>query len=463
MVRKELVFGILLVFSLSFVSALGLGINSENVVDTVINDGGEPAVVDFNIFNGGSGGDFEIFIFEKFIVEPSEFSLGEDKSVKLRVKFTPEGSSLEEVGSVRFPVFFREKGGSDTVEEEIFIKLVDFDGAFSFKAENVNPEADSLTLTFFNLENINYDKIDLVFSSSFFKDREASISLGRNEKKIFAIPISKADFKQLVSGNYFISAEYTVDGITSVIEAPVKLLESSGISVSEDSSGLIIDTKTINKHNEGNIPTIADVVVVKNIISRLFTTFSTEPQRVERAGFSVEYFWQKELQPDETLSVKVTTNWIFPLLILISIVAILYLFNLYMATNVVVRKKVSFVRTRGGEFALKVTLKVKAKKFVEKVVLYDRLPAMAHLYNRYGDSPEDFNKVSGRLQWDVGHLGDGEERVFSYVLYSKMKIIGKFELPSAVAMYEMMGKLHEAKSNRSFFINEPREIREDEE
>ena len=458
-----MVFGLLLVISLSFVSALGLGVNSENVVDTVINDGGESAIVDFNIFNGGAGGDFEIFIFEKFVVEPSEFSLGEDKSVKLRVKFTPEGSSLEEVGSVRFPVLFREKGGSETVEEEVFIKLVNFDEAFSFKAENVNPEADSLTLTFFNLENIDYEKIDLVFSSDFFDDREASVSLGANEKKIFAVPISKADFKQLVSGTYFITAKYSVEGRKGEIEAPVKLLESSGIIVSEESSGFIVDVKTINKYNEGNIPTIADVVVRKNIISRLFTGFSVEPQRVERDGVGIDYFWQQELGPDETLSIRVTTNWIFPLLILALVIGVLYLFSLYTMTNVVVRKKVSFVRTRGGEFALKVTLKAKAKKFVDKVVLYDRLPAMAHLYNKYGDSPEDFNKVSGRLQWDVGHLGEGEERVFSYVLYSKMKIIGKFELPSATAMYEMEGKLHEAKSNRSFFINEPREIREDEE
>ena len=225
--------------------------------------------------------------------------------------------------------------------------------------------------------------------------------------------------------------------------------------ISEETKGFIIHSKSVDKYNEGNIPTIADVAIRKNIISRLFTTFSVEPLRVERQGIYVDYFWQKELQPDETLSVKVTTNWIFPLLILIGIILILYLFNLYNTTNVVVRKNVSFVRTKGGEFALKVNLRLKAKKFVDKVTLIDRLPAMAQLYEKFGNSPSKVNKVSGRLEWDVGHLGEGEERFFSYVIYSKTKIVGKFELPSATLVYELDDKLHEIRSNRAFFINEP--------
>lgn len=446
---------------LSSISALSLDINSEAVVNTIINDGDKPVVFEFNILNKGASGNFEIFSFERFKIEPNEFSLGNGDSINLKVSFLPEGTMRENIGALKFPVIFKEKGSSDTFSYDLSIKLVNFDEAFDFKAENVNPSADSLTLTFYNVEDIYYDEVNLVFTSEFFEDRSAKVTLDPFEKEIFAIPISKNDFKKLVSGTYYIDAEYLIEGREGNIGAPVKLLESSGIIVTEDNGGIIVNTRTINKHNEGNIPTISDIVVKKNVISRLFTTFSVEPQRVERDGFSVNYFWQKELQPDETLSVKVITNWLFPLLILIGIIAIFYLFNMYTLQNVVVKKRVSFVNTKGGEFALKVTLKVKARKFANKVILYDRLPAMAHLYNKYGDSPENFNKVSGRLQWDIEHLGEGEERMFSYVLYSKMKVIGKFELPSATVMYETEGKLHEARSNRAFFINEPKEVVEE--
>ena len=461
MIKKELVLGLVLMLFVSFSSALSLEVSSDAISDTIINDAGDSAVFEFSIKNNGNYGKFEIFTFERFDLEPNEFSLLAGESTNLKVKFYPRDTLKENVGSLKVPVFFREVSGSETVQKDIFIELVDFDNAFDLKAENVNPEADALTLTFYNIEDISYSNIKLLFSSNFFKDRDAEISLGPFEKKVFSIPISKSDFKQLVSGTYSIRAKYTIDGRTSEIEAPVKLLENSGLSVTEENNGFIVNVKTINKHNEGNIPVVADIAVSKNIISRLFTSFSVDPQRVERDRFNVDYFWQKELGPDESLSVKVTTNWIFPLVILVFVIAILYLFNLYTSSNVIVQKKVSFVKTKGGEFALKVTLKVKARKFVQKLALYDRLPPMAQLYNQYGDSPKDFNKASGKLQWDIGYLGDGEERVFSYIIYSKMKVIGKFELPSATAMYEIDGKLHESRSNRAFFINEPSEIREE--
>jgi len=446
---------LVILISLPLISAINLDVNPIPVRDTIINDNKDPIIFEFEITNRGDSGNFEIFSFERFRIEPSDFFLAKGDSTTRIVKFFPEGSMQENVGALKVPIYFREGSGSETVQEDIFVKLVDFDDAFDLKAENINPESDSLTISFYNVEDISYGNIDVVFSSEFFKDYKVSLGLDSYGKKVFSIPINKEDFKKLVSGTYFIDATYTVDGRTGIVKSPVKLLEKSNLVISEETKGFIIHSKSVDKYNEGNIPTIADVAMRKNIISRLFTTFSVEPLRVERQGVYVDYFWQKELQPDESLSVKVTTNWIFPILILIGIILILYLFNLYTTTNVVVRKNVSFVRTKGGEFALKVNLRVKSKKFVDKVTLIDRLPAMAQLYEKFGNSPTKVNKVSGRLEWDLGHLGEGEERFFSYVIYSKTKIVGKFELPSATLVYESDGKLHEARSNRAFFINEP--------
>ena len=59
------------------------------------------------------------------------------------------------------------------------------------------------------------------------------------------------------------------------------------------------------------------------------------------------------------------------------------------------------------------------------------------------------------MKWHFEHLAAGEERQITYIFYSKLKIIGKFELPPATGVYEIMGRMHEAQSNRAFFINEP--------
>jgi len=178
---------------------------------------------------------------------------------------------------------------------------------------------------------------------------------------------------------------------------------------------------------------------------------------VERSGLYVNYIWQKELAPSESLKVAVTTNLIFPFLLLIGAGLIIYLYKIYVTSNLIVKKRINFVRTKGGEFALKVTLNVKARKFIEKVRIYDRLPAMSKLYEKFGTKPDKFNHATGIMEWHLDRLTEGEERLFTYVIYSKLKVIGKFELPSANGVYEYEGKIHETQSNRSFFINEPHE------
>ena len=45
-------------------------------------------------------------------------------------------------------------------------------------------------------------------------------------------------------------------------------------------------------------------------------------------------------------------------------------------------------------------------------------------------------------------------RVFTYIIYSKIGVVGKFELPEAKVIYEKGGKVKETTSNKSFYVNE---------
>lgn len=457
-----LIFGIFTLFlSLQVVSAIDFLVSSEPITTSIINDDGSLAVFDITITNNGDSGDFEIFTFERFEITPKEFSLDKDETRTIRLSFLPINSMKKNVGHVTTPYFFREKGVSENIENEVTIKLISFKEAFDVSIENVNPESDSVVLSFFNVEDLSYQGVNLIFSSPFFETKNVALDLNPYEKRDFTVPINKDELKKLVAGTYTVTTTYTIDGRTETIERPINILEKSGLIVSETSSGIIIRTNIIEKTNEGNIPTVANIDVKKNIISRLFTTFSLEPDRVERKGIYVEYAWQKELSPTESLEVKTTTNTIFPLLLLIAVIVIIYLFKVYVTTNLVIKKRVNFVRTKGGEFALKVTLNVSARKFMENVRIHDRLPAMSKLYENFGTKPDKFNHTSGIMDWNIPRLAEGEERIFTYVIYSKLRIVGKFELPSATGVYEVEGKVHETKSNRTFFINEPREVKEE--
>ena len=170
----------------------------------------------------------------------------------------------------------------------------------------------------------------------------------------------------------------------------------------------------------------------------------------------IKYTWVKErLNPAEAYIIKAKTNYVLPFLIIIAAVLALLGFKRFSETKVEVKKSVSHVRTKNNQFALKIQLSVKAKKDIENVTLIDRVPAMVKIYNKFGIvKPDKIDAASRRLHWNIGDLNAGEERLFNYIVYSKVGIVGKFILPNALAVFEKEGKIHETDSNKVFFMSD---------
>jgi len=69
--------------------------------------------------------------------------------------------------------------------------------------------------------------------------------------------------------------------------------------------------------------------------------------------------------------------------------------------NMNLRKKVTFVKAKGGEFALKVSLFVHAKKYIEKVQIIDRLPSLVKIYEKFGgETPTKVDEANKRIEWN---------------------------------------------------------------
>lgn len=458
--KSVLIFLIALLFVLPSISAIYITVASKPIVNTIMNNQDKPLIYEFIITNNGVSSNFEIYTYEKFKVEPNEFNLSDGETKTIQIEFYPIGSMKDNLGYITIPYYIKDKlnPNREVYNDKIIVKLINFKEAFKIISENVNLNSNSFKIDFYNVEDATYEDMDVIFSSVFINDNKQTITLKPYQKQEVTIPIANDKIKKFVAGTYTLSATITLNEKTEVVQTPVKILEKSSLSVNEFGKGIIVRRNTVEKLNEGNVPTVAEITITKDIISRFFTTFSLEPSRIDRKGFLVYYTWQKELSPDEKLSVSSTTNWTFPLIIIILVIAIMLIFNAYLKQDLVIKKNVGFVKTKSNEFALKITIRIKARKFVEKITLYDRLPGMTKLYEKFGEcgAPSKVDVEKGRLQWEIPRMVEGEERIFSYIIYSKLNVVGKFELPSANAIYELLGKLHDAKSNRAFFINEPR-------
>ncbi|MCX6746520.1 MAG: hypothetical protein NTU63_00090 [Candidatus Pacearchaeota archaeon] len=441
----------LLIFPL--ISALNLKIEQVSSDEAMIFGLESPVIFHLKITNLGSTDDLMFYTFFGADIYPKgtiPIGAGETKEVEVGVYPRPD---FNQIGRIKFDIFIKGGDGSE-MTYPLMVNAIKLGEAFEIGAEEFKPDSNTISVYVDNNVNFNFKQITAKFKSPFF-NLEKTFDLPSYQKQSFEINLNKEDFRELMAGYYTLKVEISAEEEKTDLEGVIKFSEKDIVTTSQDEYGFVIHTKKITKSNEGNVISESSTILKKNIVSRLFTTFSPEPSIVERKGLSVYYTWEKEIKPGERLEIVVRTNWLLPLLAILLIVAIVILARQFSRTNLVLKKRVSFVRAKGGEFALKVSIMVGARKFVERVSVIDRLPPLVKLHERFGgETPRKVDEINRRVEWHFDKLEAGETRVISYIIYSRVGVVGKFALPTTTALYEREGEIHEVESNRAYFIAE---------
>ena len=450
---KKILFILALMILLPSVLAISINVEKQSSNEVMIVDVGEPAIINLKVTNTGPADKFLFYTFFGQGIEPSnriDINQGEIKNIQLKVS-PRQDSDLR--GFSTFEYFIQSMDKSQTTEK-LTINLIDLKDAFEIGSEDINPESKTIKVYVTNKAGIDFKDLKVDFNSAFFK-LDQTFSLGPDEKKVFEINLDKDDFSKLVAGFYTLETQIKYKEVTADLESQIRFTEKDLLRSTNDDYGFIIKTQVVEKTNQGNKVTSSTTTIKKNIISRLFTTFNPEPSNVERQGFDVYYTWDSQVNPGETAKIKVKTNWVLPLIILILIVSILIIIKKYSEKDLVLRKRISFVNAKGGEFALKVTIAVKARKYLEKVNVIDRLPPLVKIYEKFlNEEPSRVDEHKKRIEWGFEKLEEGERRILSYIIYSKVGVLGKFALPSTTAIYEREGKIRETNSNKAYFVAE---------
>jgi hypothetical protein len=457
MVKKIGVFLVLvlsLILTLNAISAL-VEVTSTPVSVVSIPELNKPALFSVDIKNLDSSDNFQVYSLASANLMPNEsffIAAGDTKTVQVEVyptlalKTSPDYYSLE----------YKIKGEQSPIQVQVFvITLLAPKDAFDITFEDINPDSTNAVVTVKNKYGGPIDNIVVTFNSPLFSDSQ-TFSLSANEEKKLSISLNPEKVKSLYAGEYIVDIGLKIGEVSASKSSVIEYKEREGISTTESLEGKIMRRYEIEKRNNGNTKTEVTIAITRNLFASLFTSFNLVPAKKELSGFHVTYVFRKELSPNDGLKVIAKTNWWILLGIIIAIGIIYYLIDRYVKNKIVLKKRVSFVRTKGGEFALKVTLTAKARDFVERIRIIDRLPPMLKVFERFGMAgPEKIDPANRRLEWTIQALSAGEERVMSYIVYSKIGVMGRFELPSAEAIYEFQGKIKEAQSNRAIYVNEP--------
>ncbi len=162
-----------------------------------------------------------------------------------------------------------------------------------------------------------------------------------------------------------------------------------------------------------------------------------------------------ELEPGETKTVSITTNYRMIIYIIIFIIIVIALFYIT-KSPIKIRKGISEVKTEeGGISSLKIMLQVTSvvKRPIKNVTVVDFIPSIAELQREFIAGTLKPTKIAKHekkgtvLKWELGELGPKEDRLISYNIKSKLSILGGFRLPRAKVLIRVKGKEKHVYSN----------------
>ena len=444
----------LLITTLLFLTSVSaLTLNPEYETNIIVKDFASEITLDLEITNVTLG-TYNLYTLADISIKPAEtFQINSDPFTKTFTISPTQNLDFE--GNYAFTYILNHRGVEKT-EQKMLIQIVNLEDIIEISSDSIQPESNKITFYIKNKEAIHLKDLTASFSSILFKTEPKTFDLKPNEKLEITVTVDETKLKKTKAGVYIINSIFQTENGEREIEGNLYLGEKKGITSTEDKSGLLIRSEIITKVNAGNVIESIQINLNRNIFSRLFTSFNIEPTITERKGLTVQYTWTKErLMPAEAYVVKAKTNYLLPILIIILATLAILGFKRFSETKLEIKKSVSPVKTKNGEFALKVQLSLKAKKDIENVSLVDKVPAIVKIYNKFGIvKPDKIDPASRRIHWNIGDLEAGEERLFNYIIYSKVGVVGKFSLPRALAVFEKDGDIHEIDSNNVFFMNE---------
>jgi hypothetical protein len=237
--------------------------------------------------------------------------------------------------------------------------------------------------------------------------------------------------------NYEVNIPIELKTISNVVETKQKKFNFFGYR------------NILTKTNEGNIKETVTLTISLSNFEDAFTHFNVPPTSKVNHVAS----WQRELQPGESFSAEASTEYTIPIIIIIILAIILISYIVFLKKKVIVKKKVIKLKTKGGEFAAKIVIAVKnVGNDINSIILSDRLPGNTKLYEKFGSvKPDKIEKY--KLEWNFSALAPREEIIVSYIVYSKVGMIGPLQLPEAVfAFTDHNGKRHSATSGKTYVM-----------
>jgi len=448
MAKKELLFLSLALISMLILTSVNAEIlmTKEAINDVVAVELTIPAKYRITIENPSTTPDtIEFLVLTDNTILPKQVPVPPKQNITALVTFLP-------TARVRYDFFYEyfiRNARGQSLTDYLFIKIRPLSEILEVGIPDViGRNDDTFPIIINNKQNIDFDDVQ-VFVESTPVISEVEANVPAISKITAEVPLANTRLKVTEAGNYEFKAILQLNNeYNYTIKKTVQLKEYSEIDEENKSSFQFFGyKKTLIRRNNGNIKQVINVdYKYANFLEKTFTNFDVTPldNTAEKAT------WQKQLSPGENLTIIADTNYTVPIVIVILIVIAVVAYVIVRRHMVIVSKKAIKIKTKGGEFAVKIVVLLKnvSGHEVNNLTLTDSLPLTTQIYEKFGTVKPD-QQDKHRLVWKFPALLPGEEILTSYIIYSKINMVGTIELPRAsLSFNDMKGKKHVSDSNK---------------
>jgi hypothetical protein len=250
--------------------------------------------------------------------------------------------------------------------------------------------------------------------------------------------------------------ELTVNTYTTTFEVAGYV---GGARTSESYSSFFKTTTKYTVTNDGNVQDTFSSEHPTTLLRRFFTN-SDADSTVSEDGKALVF--SATLQPRESMTVEVVEN--YRLLVIFGFVVVLCIVAYFVFRSPVVMRKEAQIRGGDAEGVseLRIRLHVKSRgaRAIHNIHVVDKISSMADIAKEVALGTLQPTKIVKKpnhgtlVRWDLDTLEPFEERIISYTMKTKLKLIGDVYLPAAKVKFDQRGHERTAYSNE---VNIPRE------
>ena len=464
-IEKLLIIFLVVLLAVPFVAASSATVSAVNeTANQIYFD--EVAYYDLTITN--TQDQDQVFVWSTNTVEwlidtPSSTTVpaGETKTVPLSLR--PRPSNYRGPGFYVVPLSMNGNIDDFTTQMSIRIKNVE-DRIFSYipsvalgvsMTDPVNPqELVSVQVQIRNRNILEIEELSIQIDGQEFEGSDTIMLGGLQERTLeYRFDVDDA----LEPGAYELTAQLIYQG--EVISEDQQFYDVSSVSQiarDTDEQKAFFKTTTISMlMNNGNIQRTISTNTSIPWYESLFTSVDINADTYERQSRGI---YQITIDPQETVSITIVKN--YRSLLALAIVVLLIIISYFSFRSPIVMTKQTIVTGKDeegvSEMRVRVFIRNRTAKPQYNVRIIDRAPSIAHVIAKGGLGVIEPSKVITTqkrgtiIKWDFESLEAYEERIVTYTIKARLKIIGHLGLPRVQAKFEnQKGKQRTTQSGKA--------------